>query len=166
MFVVEWSESGRYPAFTFSTPEKALLDLEETILGKTILFTDQHTWSNEEIVHAYRSAWHIEHVFRQMKNLDHLSVRLMWYWTNPMIRAHIFCCVLAYRLCGLLQKELKQQGFDMSMNDLLDKLSDSKQLIHYYQRKRGLAETYSMTIVSAETEKIVRILDLYRYQLS
>ena len=90
----------------------------------------------------------------------------MWHWTNPMIRVHIFCCVLAYRLCGILQKELKQHGFDLSMNDLLDKLGQSKQLIHYYQRKRGLSETYSMTIGSEETEKIVRLLDLQRYKLS
>ena len=52
------------------------------------------------------------------------------------------------------------------MNDLLDKLGQSKQLIHYYQRKRGLSETYSMTIGSEETEKIVRLLDLQRYKLS
>ena len=166
LFDIVWSESGRYPSFTFRTPEKALLDLEESILGKTFLFTDQHTWSDEQIVHAYRSAWHIEHVFRQMKDPDHLTVRPMWHWTNPMIRVHIFCCVLAYRLCGILQKELKQHGFDLSMNDLLDKLGQSKQLIHYYQRKRGLSETYSMTIGSEETEKIVRLLDLQRYKLS
>lgn len=166
LFTIEWQETGRYPNFSFQTPEQALIDLQEATLGKTVLFTDQQDWSNEQIVHAYRSAWQIEHVFRQMKNPDHLSVRPMWHWTDSMIRVHIFCCVLAFRLCALLRRELRNKGVTLSMNQMLDVLSEKQQLVHYYQKKRGLSETYSMTLGSEEAEKIINLLDLKQYQLN
>ena len=165
LFVIEWQESGRLPQFTFQMPEQALEELQEVHLGKTILFTDRTDWSNEQIVHAYRSAWHIEQVFRQMKNPDHLSVRPMWHWTDSMIRVHIFCCVLAFRLCSLLRRELKAKGIELSMNQMLTILSEKQQLIHYYQKKRGMTETYSMTLGSAETENLIDLCGLKQYQL-
>jgi transposase len=165
LFRIEWSHTGRYPSFTFAMPDEALAELEESSLGKTILYTDQHGWSNEQIVHAYRSAWRIEGVFRQMKSPEHLSVRPMWHWTSPMIRVHVFCCVLAYRLCCLLRRELKAKGVDLSLDQLLDLLGEKRQLVHYYQRKRGLKETYSMSESSEETDRLLGLLDLQRYQL-
>jgi hypothetical protein len=78
---------------------------------------------------------------------------------------HLFCCMLAYRLCSLLRYELRNQGLDMGLNRLLDVLSEKQQLIHYHQKKRGISETYSMAIGNDETVKIVKLLDLQRYQL-
>jgi len=165
LFGIEWQETGRLPQFTFQLPEQALAELQEVYLGKTILFTDRPDWSNEQIVHAYRSAWHIEQVFRQMKNPAHLSVRPMWHWTDSMIRVHIFCCVLAFRLCGLLRRELKAKGIELSTNQMLETLSEKQQLIHYYQKKRGMMETYSLTLGSEDTEKIIDLFDLKQYKL-
>lgn len=165
LFVIEWHETGRFPQFAFQISEQALAELQEVSLGKTILFTDRSDWSNEQIVHAYRSAWHIEQVFRQMKNPNHLSVRPMWHWTDSTIRVHIFCCVLAFRLCSLLRRELKAKGIELSINQMLEALSEKQQLIHYYQKKRGLTETYSLTLGSEDTEKIFDLFDLKQYQL-
>ena len=44
--------------------------LETEIFGKRILFSDHEDWSVAEIVSAYRSQWHVEADFRQMKDLD------------------------------------------------------------------------------------------------
>jgi transposase len=165
LFRIAWSDAGRYPTFDFEMPEEALAELEESTLGKTVLYTDQHGWSNERIVRAYRAAWRVERVFRQMKSSDHLSVRPMWHWTDPMIRVHVFCCVLAYRLCCLLRRELKEKGVDMSLDRLLDVLGEKRQLVHYYPRKRGLKETYSLSDASEESDRLVELLDLKRYQL-
>lgn len=165
LFAIEWRETGRLPQFAFQMPEQALAELQEVFLGKTILFSDRADWSNEQIVHAYRSAWHIEHVFRQMKNPDHLAIRPMWHWTESMIRVHIFCCVLAFRLCSLLRRELKAKGIELSINQMLETLGEKQQLTHYYQKKRGMNETYSLTLGSDETEKLIDLLNLKQYQL-
>lgn len=53
---------------TYSTDQAALDRLCRVQLGKTILFTDNDDWLDEDIVLAYRSQYHIENAFRQMKN--------------------------------------------------------------------------------------------------
>ena len=52
----------------FHTDQAALDRLCRLQFGKTILFTDNADWSEEEIVLAYRSQHHIEDAFKQMKN--------------------------------------------------------------------------------------------------
>ena len=64
----EVKEVRRGLKLTFSTDQAALDRLCRLQLGKTILFTDNADWSDEEIVLAYRSQYHIEDAFRQMKN--------------------------------------------------------------------------------------------------
>jgi transposase len=85
------------PFVTFSLNPLNLETLQQTVLGKTVLFTNRHEWSNEQIIASYRSAWHIEHAFRQFKDTEHLSVRPLFHRTDQKIKVHIFCCVLAYR---------------------------------------------------------------------
>ena len=103
--------------------------LENTVLGKTVLFTNRHNWTTEEILASYRSAWHIEHAFRQMKDTDHLTVRPLFHWTDQKIKVHIFYCVLAYRLCCLLKKELSSLDINDSLNHILDQLKELKYVI-------------------------------------
>jgi hypothetical protein len=49
---------------TFRTDQAALDRLCRTQFGKTILFTDNADWSEEQIVSAYRSQYHIEDAFK------------------------------------------------------------------------------------------------------
>lgn len=51
------------------------------------------------------------------------------------------------------------------MNRLLDNLSDKKQVINYYQKKRGLKEIYSMTMADNTTEQIISLQGLNKYIL-
>jgi transposase len=166
LFIIEWEKEGRtYPGFHFTMPESRLLELEENELGKSVLFTDHDDWENEKIVHAYRSAWRIESAFRQMKDTEHLSVRPMWHWTDQKIKVHIFCCILAYRLCCILKRELREKGMDLSINGIIDKLSSKQQVINYYPKSRGLKEIYSMTRVDEQTERMIELQGLEKYQL-
>ena len=104
IFDYELTTLNGVPFVKFLLNETKLAHLQKTILGKTVLFTNRHEWSSEQIVASYRSAWHIEHAFSQMKDTDHLSVRPFFHWTDQKIKIHIFYCVLAYRLCCLLKK--------------------------------------------------------------
>jgi transposase len=165
LFIVEWNEINNIPVFDFQMPETLLLQLEERELGKNVLFTDHHDWSSEKIISAYRSAWKIESTFRQMKDTDHISVRPIWHWTTQKIKVHIFYCVIAYRLCSILKKRLKENGISMSVDKILDSLSEKKQLIHYYSNSKGLRENYSMTKCDDQTEKIIDVLGLGKYQI-
>jgi transposase len=126
IFVYNMTTMENLPYFTYSFSLANLEHLQNTILGKTVLFTNRHDWTNEEIVASYRSAWHVEHAFRQMKDKDHLTVRPLFHWTDEKIKVHIFYCVLAYRLCCILMKELLSKGVSGSCNHILNQLNDIK----------------------------------------
>lgn len=80
---------------TYSTDQAALDRLCRIQLGKTILFTDNASWPEEDIVLAYRSQYHIENAFRQMKNPHVLGWSPMYHWTDSKIQVHAFYCVLS-----------------------------------------------------------------------
>lgn len=166
IFKVTVLSSEKYPEISIELRYDQLALLRDKYLGKSILFTDRDEWSSEQIVGAYRSAWHVEAAFRQMKNTKHLSVRPMWHWTNQKIEVHVFICVLAFRLCSLLHKELKTKEIDISINEMLRKLSQKKQVMSVYSKSRGTSISYSLTLEDETVEKIVATQGLDKYKLS
>ena len=149
------------PFLKYSLDISSLENIQTTILGKTVLFTNRHDWANEKIVASYRSAWHVEHTFRQMKDTDHLTVRPLFHWTDQKIKVHIFYCVLAYRLCCLLKKELLAEGITDSLNQILEQLHGLKYIITIFgTSKTDIACSFSKGSALAET--IAILYDLKR----
>jgi transposase len=106
--------------------------LLDKYLGKSIFFTNQHSWSNEQIVSTYRTQFHVEQAFKTMKNIKHLTFRPIRHFTDRTIRVHAFYCVLALTLCCILQLEMKNIGFDLSISSILDDLKEARQTFVYY----------------------------------
>ena len=131
---------------SYSVSEEKLGRIREAYLGKTVLFTDRMDFSNEQIVSASRSAWHVEAAFRQMKDTHHLTVRPIFHWTDEKIRIHIFTCVLAYRLCSLLIKELSDCGINIPINRLIDSMSHIKRVHTFFGdiNKPGKIKTFTV----------------------
>jgi transposase len=101
----------------------ALLHLETAVFGKRIRITDQHPWSTEEIILAYRGQSRAEAVFRQLQDVDHLAVRPQYHWTDQKIRVHTFICLIALLLCRLVERECRGAGYQGSLSSWLDLLS-------------------------------------------
>jgi transposase len=117
---------------TFNLNDEKFLKLKKEILGKTVLFTDQHSWSNEKIVGAYRAQYHVEASFRQMKNTHFLSFRPMRHFTDHNIKVHAFYCVLALTLCGLLNIEIEEMGHKLSIDKTLQIFQKTQQIVSVY----------------------------------
>ena len=117
---------------TFSDSEKKLQQIIDEQLGKTALFTDRKDFTDYQIVSSYRSAWHVESSFRQMKDTEFLTVRPIFHWTDQRIAVHIFTCVMAYRLCTLLRKELHEKGIDCSINQYLKSMNRINRVTTFY----------------------------------
>jgi transposase len=152
----------------FSLDLSRLEELRKRQLGKTILYTDNHDWTNERIVTAYRSQYHIEQAFKQMKNADHLDFRPIYHWTDQKIRVHAFYCVLALRLCSLLNRELHGHGIDISINRMLDILGEVKQVITVYPKKGASKkdrQSFSLSKLDPDTRRIVEALNLDQYRI-
>jgi len=101
-------------------------------LGKNILFTDNHSFSSEEIIQAYKGKSIIEANFKKMKSHSTVSFIPMWHFTDQKIRVHAFCCVVSLLLLNLLQREVARNYQKMSLDKIADKLSDIKEILLFY----------------------------------
>ena len=132
IFEYEILEKDKHILLTFSDSEQKLQTITDEQLGKTALFTDRSDMSDYQVIAAYRSAWHVESSFKQMKDTDFLTVRPIFHWTDQRIAVHIFLCVLAYRLCALLRKELHKKGIDCSINECLKSMNAVNRVTTFY----------------------------------
>jgi transposase len=143
-------------------------NIKNTYLGKTILFTDQHNWSNEKIVGAYRSQYHVEECFRQMKNEKILSFRPVRHFTDNNIRVHAFYCILALTLSSLLNIEFEKIGYKTSINNMLKELNEVKQVVSTFIINGKIIKKDSFNIdndSSTAVKEYVREYNLTKYAL-
>jgi len=129
------------PLLTYRFDVTAYRRLQMTLLGKTLLFTDQEDWTDEQIVTAYRGQHHVESAFRQMKNVRHVSFRPAFHWTDQKLKVHAFTCVIALLLCSLLRKELDAKGIRLSVDRILDTLGTIREVHVLLTTGRGRPRT-------------------------
>lgn len=102
------------------------------------------------------------------KNVNHLGFRPIYHWTDQKIKVHAFYCVLALRLCSLLNRELHDRGIDLSVNRMLDMPADIKQVITVYPKKgdsKKDRESFSLSKLRPEAKKLMETLGLDQYRL-
>src|SRR5262245_17405324 len=119
LFAIQVDEHEGVPVLTYRFRTAAWRELQRTLLGKTILFTDQASWSDAEIVRGYRGQHQAESAFRCLKSPHHVSLRPQHHWTDQKIRVHVFYCVLALLLCSLLRRQLNCCGIVRSITEIL-----------------------------------------------
>jgi len=166
LFDVKITERDHLPAVTYQFNQGAWEELQMTLLGKTILFTDNNNWSDAQIVHAYRASHHVENAFRQMKDPHHIALRPQYHWTDQKVRVHVFTCVLALMLVSLMQRELHMRGIDLSIRRMLELLGDIQEMVMIFPpQARGGNPTIrtSISALSPEQRELYEILDLARY---
>jgi transposase len=156
---------GGKPRLRYHVKESAWNRLQRTLLGKNILFTDQESWSDEEIVHGYRGQHHIEEAFKRMKNPHFVSWRPLYHWTDQKIRVHAFYCVLALLLSSLLRRTLAQKGIDLSIVRILSTLSQIKEVALIYRGPGGRTlPVIAYTSLTPLQKRLIDTLDLRRFQ--
>jgi transposase len=151
---------------TFRTDQATLDRLCRVQFGKTILFTDNAHWADEEIVLAYRSQYHIEDAFKQMKDPHFLGWSPMFHWTDSKIQVHAFYCVLALLLTSLLQRELARKGEPLSINRMLEELGGIRETLVVYPRRPGQRQAPTatcLTRMSALQQRLFALLGLQRF---
>lgn len=139
--------------------------LKQTLLGKSLLFTDRSDWTDEQIVLAYRSQHHVESAFRNMKNTRCLSFRPINHWTDQKLRVHAFYCVLALLILSLIRRQLYQKGIRMSIPRIIERLSDIREIATFYRSPKDKKQ-HAKSIVSKRDEeqnRILEALDLLKY---
>lgn len=167
LFVVTVEERDRLPWLTYRFDQRAWNRLQKTLLGKTLLFTDNEQWNDADIVRGYRAQHHVETGFRCMKDPHHICLRPQHHWTDQKIEVHVFCCVLALMLCSLLRRDLQRQGIDLSIAVLLEQLGKIREVGILYPAKdkhRSLNLKTTLSQMSKQQQALYDALDLSRYR--
>jgi transposase len=166
LFEIQLDEHEGLPVLTYQFRTAAWRKLQRTLLGKTILFTDQASWSDAEIVRGYRGQHQAESAFRCLKSPHHVSLRPQHHWTDQKIRVHVFYCVLALLLCSVLRRQLHRHGIDRSIPALLADLGRIREVgILTQGRSEGEPPQLEMTLsrLTKEQRRLYDALDLKRY---
>jgi len=100
--------------------------------GRTLIFTDRHDWGDEAIVRAYRSKAVIEDNFRRLKDTSYLSDTPQFHWTDSKIKTHQLICHLALQLLGILQRQLRRTGHNLTIDELAEELQRWYQVVLLY----------------------------------
>ena len=166
------SQQRGHLKLAYRTDAGAYAHIKDQQLGKRILFTDQHDWSNDQIVLAYRSQSHVEDAFADMKDPHFLGWEPMFHWTDSKIRVHAFYCVLALILATLLQRRASQNGLPMSIKALFTALSGIQEVTNVYPATgksgspgRPHLKT-TLTELDQTQQQLYRLFDLDRYRQS
>jgi transposase len=161
------TEHNNLPSLTYSLNDKTYGKLSDTYLGKNIIITDNHNWSTQEIILAYRSQYIIEDIFKQMKDRKIGSWWPMFHWTDQMIRVHGLYCSLSLLFRALIMKRVHEAGISISMNTLHRKLLGIREVLNIFPKGKKKQETQS--VVSKMDEVQQRLFNLFgmkRYLLS
>jgi len=130
--------------------------------GKMILFTNNHEWSNAQIIRVYRGKAKIEDDFKRMKSPIMISLEPVYHWTDQKIRVHVFCCVLALMLLLLLKRKLESAGIKLSLERMIEELSDIQlSVIKFYDVNKRLCLLNDMNEVQ---KAMFDVLDMLWYK--
>jgi transposase len=165
LFEVQVTERDGLPDVTYRFDQEAWQKLQDNLLGKTILFTDNDDWTDAEIVRAYRAQHHIEGAFRGIKDPHCIALRPQHHWTDQKIRVHVLTCVVALMLLSLLQRELHRQGIDCSFRRMTYLLGGIREVIIATPTTAGAKPSlrFALSRMSPEQRQIFKLLRLDRY---
>lgn len=93
-------------------------------MAKSILVTDHHTWTAQEVYSAYRDRHLIENQFRKTKHPFQIAFMPQYHWTDSKIRIHAFVCIAALVYLTLLEHSLRAHGLKMSAAEAVRHLRD------------------------------------------
>jgi len=164
---VDVTEKDRRPRLHYRVDQTAWSRLQHTLLGKNVLFTDQESWSDEDIVRAYRGQYHVEDAFKTMKNPHFVSWHPLGHWTDQKIRVHAFYCVLALLLSSLLRRTLAQKEILLSIPRMLAELSQIQEVALFYRTPDSHTQpVISYSQMSTLQKQLLQVLDLQRFQVN
>ena len=167
LFVASIHPGGReLPRLKWRFKVKAWQQLQRTLLGKTILFTDRNEWTDEQIVRGYRSQSHVESAFRSMKDPRYLTFRPVHHWTDQKLRVHALYCVLALTILSLLRRKLAQAKISVSLARMVERLADVREVTVLFgdAKARSPRANTVLSDLDAEQRKMLDALGLAQFR--
>jgi transposase len=118
--VTEVGGTEAAPTFTWRVDAEGRRELERTRLGRRVLCTDQHSWSSERIVTAFRGQWNVEELFRRAKGGGVVPWGPSFQWADTSLRLHTFASVVGLMLVSLVRLALETE---VSARGMMERLA-------------------------------------------
>jgi transposase len=131
--------SHKYYRLTFSGQTMGFRkDAQEVVcakamMGKTIIVTDNHDWSTEDIVVASLDRCRIEKQFRASKASCHVRVNPMFHWTDSKIRCHLLTCLIALSVLRLLEIRV---GGQLSAQTIMEEMRSLNLVLTWHKGQK------------------------------
>ena len=106
--------------------------------------------SAKDVYEQYNGLWVIEKAFRVTKGT--LEIRPMFHFTPRRIEAHVCICFVAYKIYKELERRLKINGIDLSVDRVLDIAKTITTLKIKLPKSR---ETISKTMLITSKHKLI-----------
>ncbi len=160
--VVSFEGTDEAPVLRWHVDAVLKRRLETTRLGRRVLYTDQHAWSTERIVSAFRGQWNVEELFRRTKKGGVVPWGPSYQWADTSLRLHTFATVLGLTLVSLARMVLGGRTSTRSMMRELASLEAT--MIRTTTGQRGRRPTVLIPPeLSAFQRKAVRAFELDRW---
>ena len=117
--VAEVGGTAKAPTFAWHVDADRRHHLEQTRLGRRVLCTDQHSWTTERIVHAFRGQWNVEELFRRAKKGGIAPWGPSFQRADGSLRLHTFATVIGLMLVSLVKIALRTTDSVRAMMDSL-----------------------------------------------
>jgi len=146
-------------SYNYYIDEKAFEKLKEEALGRRILVTNRHEWSNEEIILAYRGQSKVEYVFKNLKNPYHLAIRPQYHWTDQKIEAHILMCIIGYLLTvAAYTKARRARAYKKNIDNFMEDLKGIRLACRI--KKKGRNIKYQLEEIHSSAKKLLKPLSI------
>ena len=131
-------------------PEK--MKKEKSIEGIYILRSNDKGIKPQEVVKAYKELSNIEGAFREFK--DVLEGRPIWHQKEHRVRAHVFVRALGYLMDTALQKALKKNNINLTVEEAIKSLrqvtiADLRLKGESHQIVAGVNKLYAKKVLDA-----------------
>ena len=146
-------------SYNYYIDEKAFEKLKEEALGRRILVTNRHEWSNEEIILSYRGQSKVEYVFKNLKNPYHLAIRPQYHWTDQKIEAHILMCIIGYLLTvAAYTKARRARAYKKNIDNFMEDLKGIRLACRI--KKKGRNVKYQLEEIHSSAKKLLKPLSI------
>jgi transposase len=108
LFRVRLNKAEGAPTLDFEELPEAWQQLEDYVLGRTLLVSNRKQWSTERLVLASRQQCHNEHFFRDLKDPGGVSMLPLRHRRDASLRANALLVVLALVLVKVVKRRLRK----------------------------------------------------------
>lgn len=163
--VVDVGGTEASPTLAWHVDDQRRRELEQTRLGRRVLCTDQHSWTTERIVYAFRGQWNVEELFRRAKKGGIAPWGPSFQHADGSLRLHTFATVIGLMLVSLVRIALDA---DESVRKMMESLAEIRAtLVRTTTGGMGRRPTVALAPeLTTRQRRAVKVFELARWMPS